>query len=212
MTRRRGRSVDVVADRIRIARWRYAIRNPAFIAELRAVSRLLRKNTRRGTQRYQALLNKWGFDFIGLEILGVLPHMTEHDEAIRFLDAFAPVVLAHPVVAGSNQDGPWLTVTVDTSYPIDIILGAFEQELRDVVAKRKGRLRVDKVDFYVRVYDLAAAGEPFSRIAHTVRKPLSSVKSAFFVARANVFQASPGRSKRALPLATTGGPGRRAPP
>ena len=65
----RRRNPDAEAERVKNARWRYALRHPDFRAELREVSHLHRKRRKEFKRKYDELLKKWGFQFIGLEIV-----------------------------------------------------------------------------------------------------------------------------------------------
>src|SRR5262249_10638059 len=62
------------------------------------------------------------------------------------------------------------------------------------------RRRVDKVDSYLRVYDLAERGQTFGTIAASLGERPSTVKSAFLAARRSVYGLAAAPAKQALPL------------
>lgn len=91
--------------------------------------------------------------------------------------------------------GKILNIRVDLNYPQDVLEGLIRGELRIAKARREqlqnigalplepDRLHVEKVDFYLQVYDKAEAGEPYRLIARTLRRPKSSVQYAHVVAK-----------------------------
>lgn len=88
------------------------------------------------------------------------------------------------------QRGTVLNLGLDLSYPQDVLEGLVKEELRKALKERqrlvaKGQLpappkrqRLDKVDFYLEVYDRAAGGEPYRKIATALRSSRSTVQSA----------------------------------
>ena len=88
-----------------------------------------------------------------------------------------------------------LFLEVDLRYPRDVLIALIDEQLRKTLGERKvtprdgqkKRSRLDKVDSYLKVYDLAEAGETFTQISRTVSKPVSSVKSVYLAARRNIF-------------------------
>jgi hypothetical protein len=114
-------------------------------------------------------------------------------------------------------------IKVDLTHPLDTLLPLIERELRQfanrndtslegepelraTLAQSTGRRRrLDRVEYYLRVFDLAEQGQTFRTIAKELKRPLSSVKSAFLAARRNVFgQAGFPKhaTKKDLPLAS----------
>jgi hypothetical protein len=114
-------------------------------------------------------------------------------------------------------------IRVDLTHPLDTLLPLIERELRQfakrndtslegepelraTLAQSTGhRRRLDRVEYYLRVFDLAEQGQTFRTIAKELKRPLSSVKSAFLAARRNIFGlagSTERASKKALPLET----------
>jgi len=103
---------------------------------------------------------------------------------------------------GSPPRGVLLEILVDLRYPRDVIISLIEQELRKAQKRPRPQQRqhLDKVDFHLKVYDLAEQGDTFAAIANTLGKPKSTVKSAFIAVRRNIFGSAPVHSKKRLPL------------
>src|SRR5262249_36854311 len=78
--------------------------------------------------------------------------------------------------------------------------GALDERGLAPKGTRKTRSRLDKVDFYLQVYDLGTQGETFSAIAARLGRRLSTVKSAFVAAGINIFGPQGAPTKRELPL------------
>lgn len=92
--------------------------------------------------------------------------------------------------------GEVLDLRIDLSYPIDVLVVLIESEIKRVISGKKNlreaihrknghpppkssRQRMDKIGFYLRVYDQTETGKSFSEVARTLKRPLSTVKSAF---------------------------------
>jgi hypothetical protein len=74
----------------------------------------------------------------------------------------------------------WLKLEIDLDYPRDVLLERIEKELSKAMPqRRKARRRWDKFDYYLQVYDLGIQNETFETIARTLKKRVSTVKSAF---------------------------------
>jgi hypothetical protein len=103
-----------------------------------------------------------------------------------------------------------LWISVDLNHPFDLLLALIEAELRNAIEERHSwlkpqprpyqRRRIDKVDFYLKIYDLAEKGETFGMIAKALKQRVSTVKSAFLAARRNIFGTDGSPSKKTLPL------------
>lgn len=64
----------------------------------------------------------------------------------------------------------------------------------------KTRRRLDRVDFYLTVYDRAESAQTFSAIARALKQRVSTVKSAYLAASRQIFGQETRPSKKALPL------------
>jgi hypothetical protein len=127
---------------------------------------------------------------------------------------------AHPVSVIEDCDGETvigpeqlrnphtLYLEIELAYPRDVLLAFIEKILSSVVEERgtkikrdpNKRQRSDKADFEIGVYDQVLAGETFPTIAARLRRPVSSVKSAYLAACWNIFGSAPPRRKRDMPL------------
>src|SRR5262249_41456628 len=61
-----------------------------------------------------------------------------------------------------------------------------------------------RVDFYLRVFDMACEGKLFRDISSELQSRISTVKSAFLAARRNIFGPGAGPSKREAALVDLG--------
>jgi hypothetical protein len=73
-------------------------------------------------------------------------------------------------------------------------MALIEQDLRELMPgpAAERRRRPDKIDFYLAVHDQAVAGKSFREIATTLDQPVSTVKTAFFVACGHIFGSQEG--------------------
>jgi hypothetical protein len=205
MPRRKGPKASSWAEKERFARWRYLIRHPDFRAELRAVSRLYDESSEEFSQQYEALLHKWDLQYIPGEMLALLPHLGQDslEYFLGFLESYGAKIPPYrrPVESDDPLESPFLQLTVDLRYPIDLLVSLVEEEVRFWLTERsRRRRRPDKVEFYLRVYDLAEQGQTFGAIAKALKRRVSTVKSAFLAARRIIFGSAPATSKRQLPL------------
>lgn len=108
-----------------------------------------------------------------------------------------------PVVTTELKEDRFLFFRIDLEHPLEDLLSLIEKELREVYGTRpRRRRRLDRVDFQLRVFDLAEEGKTFSTIAAELQHRPSTIKSAFLVARRNVFGRAGVPSKKRLPLAS----------
>ncbi|GKS59854.1 hypothetical protein YTPLAS18_33810 [Nitrospira sp.] len=105
-----------------------------------------------------------------------------------------------PDLAVSSRDA--LDLTVDLSYPLDVLEEAIRRELRKALRRRRNvpqqkdglvahRRRLDKADYYLRVYDGVTAGKPYIKVAKQVRRPVSTVKKAYLVVARDIQKLAP---------------------
>ena len=117
---------------------------------------------------------------------------------------------AHDELTSANLRKGALWISVDLNHPLDLLLSLIEAELRRAIEDRQSwfkprprpyqRRCIDKVDFYLKIYDLAEKGKTFGAIAKALKRRVSTVKSAFLAARRNIFGADASLSKKTLPL------------
>jgi hypothetical protein len=107
------------------------------------------------------------------------------------------------LTAEAAQRDKTLTLHIRTDYPIDVLMPLIQQHIRWAQDPTPKRRRLDKVDFYLDVYDRSdTRGEKFSEIALALGRPASTIKSAYVMAKVNIFgslDAAP--SKKAAMLA-----------
>lgn len=195
MPRKKGWIAERLGWAAQAARWKYALRNPAFRTELQRLSTLYASGSEGFAAALAGFLDAWGFRYVGGEIFAGLPHVELEADDRRFLEAYSDVVFAPPIFPDPTGDGPVLDLAIDLRHPTDLLLSLVEEIVKEAKEKRgygsSGRRRLDKLDFYLQVYDAAERRETFRAIARSLGKPVSSVKSAFLAARRNVFSQSP---------------------
>lgn len=100
--------------------------------------------------------------------------------------------------------GLFLEITVDLRYPRDLLMSLIELELRKAQDRPRPqqRRRLDKVDFYLKAYDLSEKGETFKAIAKSLKRPVSTVKSAYVAAYKQIYGVKIKHSKKTLPRDT----------
>lgn len=238
MPRRKGPEAERAAARASEARWRYLLRHPIFRADLdetlatRArwpAPPLLDVEIHR---QIFDLWRKWQVSGIPFRALRQTPELSAASLPV-FEALFDPDAAGEPVAVIYDLDGETyldartlgdprsLFLEIDLRYPRDVLLALIDERLRQTFDERrtilgdriagKRRRRLDKVDFQLRVYDLAEAGQTFTKIAEAVGQSPSTVKSAFLAARFNIFVKVPAEagippseqpSKRRTPMAT----------
>ncbi len=195
MPRRTATDAEKLAEQVKNARWRYAIRHPDFRREIRDVGSLRQEEA--GTLgvdwqgSYEALRTKWRFGEIPLGAFDAMVAPDPGDE-VRLLEGFTKDVRAYPVMVGELNPGQRVVrLVVDLDNPPDLLVSLTERELRGLIREYREnpnqRRRFDKLDFYLDVFDRVERGETFPLVAHALRRSPSSVKSAFVAARRNVF-------------------------
>jgi len=114
------------------------------------------------------------------------------------------------------RPGSTLDIRVDLSYPQDVLEAEIKRELckairtrrnyekRGLLPSRPQRVHLEKIGFYLKVYDQAAAGQTFRKIAKGLKKRVSTVKSAYLVACRSIFVGSQKPPKRHLPAKAPG--------
>lgn len=196
MPRRTATSAEKLAEQVKNARWRYAIRHPALRREMREVGNLRQPDAKAqggvGWQgSYEALRAKWRFGEIPRDAFDVMVSSDPGDE-VRLLEGFTKDVRADPVMIGELIPGQRVVrLVVDLDNPLDLLLSLTEQELRDLVREYREtpnrRRRADKLAFFLDVFDRVERSETFPEIARALKRSPSSVKSAFVAARRNIF-------------------------
>lgn len=202
MTRRRGDDVfDAAVEATRL-RWRYAVRHPEFRAELERLGDLLFEKAPSFEDEFLQVRLAWGFPMVPLRALTGFRDVPADEIVSPFLDAMDASVMTLPVVALERVEGgsPWILMMVDTTFPLDMLVSAFETEARDLVGKGGSRRRYDKARFYLDVYDRAEKAQSFDNIARALNRPLSTVKSAYIAASRNIFGVAGAPSKAKVPL------------
>jgi hypothetical protein len=112
------------------------------------------------------------------------------------------------LTADELGDPHTLYLAIELAYPQDVLLSLIEQTLRQVIGERsklikrdsRKRLRSDTADMGRAVYDQVVSGATFQKIASKLKRPVSSVKSAYLAACRNIHGSHPPRPKRHMPL------------
>ena len=124
-----------------------------------------------------------------------------------------------PVSVIDDQDAGYLSgdelgdphtlyLSIELAHPQDVLLSLIEQRLRQVIGERSKlikrdsgkRQRTDTADMGLAVYDQVLSGATFQKIASKLKRPVSSVKSAYLAACRNIHGSHPPRPKRLMPL------------
>jgi hypothetical protein len=195
MPRRTATEGEKLAERAKNARWRLAVRHPAFRQELRALSALVAgpdpATAGNWEGPYGELLKKWRFGEVPRDAIRQLATADPGDE-VRLLEGFTNEVRAYPVSVGELDRGRRIVrLVIDLDNPLDLLMSLTERELRDLAREYRmnpsQRRRFDKLDFYLEVFDRYERGETFPQIARAVKRSPSSVKSAFIAAQRNIY-------------------------
>ena len=195
-------------------RWQFLKRNPKFLAEidrLNAMPRGTRKQLFDLSKEMEQIISKWQLPYrlpltypinvddnilmnLPVKVIKMTPpSLAEQLRAKRDGKAFTEDELR----------GRFVTLEVDTDYAIDDLIALVEGTIRDIYRAKhipQHRRRLEKSEFQLQVYDEALAGKTFAKIAQAVRRPQSTVKSAYLVAIQKIFSDSEQPSKRKLPL------------
>ncbi len=226
MPRRKGPEAENEALKDREVRWKYLLRHPEFRAGLNE----LRRHYREGggySQKEMDFLDKWELYSIPGEILQpYLRNSLTEDLCLETIERYESFFqrrdgdfIGCPVLAGDPWDihdwidppfpgsrpGVFLEIRVDLRYPLDLLVTLIEQEIRTARQKStrpRQRRRLDKLEPYLKVYDLAEKGESYGAIAKALKRRVSTVKSAYLAASRNIFGTAKMPRKRALPLAS----------
>lgn len=229
MPPRKGPEAEAIAAKVRESRWRYLLRYPDFRAELNELRRHYREGggysakhrdfwekweleipsqivypwsrnyliedlSSETVELYESLLERVDRDFLGSAVSADDPYN------IYGWGEYGPPPRTDP----GPGPGRFLEIEVDLSYPDDVILSLINEELRKARqehTRSRQRQRPDKVDFYLKIYDLAERGDTFGVIAKALKKRVSTVKSAFLTARRNIFGSAAAPTKKSVPLA-----------
>jgi hypothetical protein len=206
MPRRIGKAADTTAARGALARINLVIRNSRFQKELTEVQ---------GRHAINKLAERWGLFRIPVLTrdahIGRLISSTDSGALLAEIPSYIPRVellraylfeaLNGPEVVNDFQYREILEMKIDLSYPMDILEEAIRAEVRKAKIERARlqaasgvlakRTRLDKTDFQLKVYDLAKEAKTFTEIRDIIRKPLSTIKSAFLVAKLNINNVKP---------------------
>lgn len=163
---------------------------------------------------------EWGIPWDLLSLLSFRQWRRDQDPSERIPSASflsdSPVVawpdsftLPEPFVSVLRADGResvpeptrYLNLRVDLDHPVEALLPLIEKELgRHSPRHRRGRRRLNQVEFHLKVFDLAEEGMTFKAMAVKLGRRPSTIKSALLVARRKIFGDAPIPSKAALPL------------
>jgi hypothetical protein len=164
---------------------------------------------------YEARQNPKSNEMLRPAVIGTEPFDQWSEEQTEQWDGTEQVVEV-------PSDIPWpgtvLNIRVDLSYPQDVIEAEINRQVRKAKDRRQEledqgllpgrpeRLRLDKINFQLKVYDLAKAGKTFREIHDETNRPVSSVKSALLAVSSKIASLvipailPPRVSKESLPL------------
>ncbi len=188
------------------ARWRYLLRNLDFQKDLESLHKLQRTN--KGELDWisacEEVADRRGLARIPGEIIiywpGVPLEPEDYPALEQYWSQFDVSVDYSPVASTELRDDRFLFFWVDLNHPVQDLLPLIEEELREQTRhRRRRRMRADKIDFHLQVFDMARTGKTFSEIAHALLCQRSTVKSAYQLAGRRIFGPGANRpSKDAL--------------
>jgi hypothetical protein len=184
----------------------YLGRNPDFLEDIRRFEKLRRQHqgdlvriAKLVTPEADRLAAQWDLDWIDIAFLGagLEPHPPQ---PVYSWTPGAEIGMGEATKT-PNKELPFLHISVDLRYPVDLLVPLVERELRaKALGYPRGRARLDQIDFHLKIFDGASEGQTFPEIAARMRRKLSTVKSAYLVASRNIFGPQRGPSKRGAPL------------
>lgn len=206
MPRKKSASAEAATRKAQEAHWRFLVHNPEFQKDLEHLHGFYRKRPvsqkawanllKKWFQESTRVADKWGLARIPLLAIANFPFLDESN-----LESFGTEwgIAYLPVMMTKLVDDRFLFFRVDLEHSLESSLPLLEQQLRAFYRTRaRRRRRFDKVDFQLSVYKSAAKGETFFNIAKKLRKPTSTVKSAYLVARKAIFSKKATPSKKRL--------------
>ncbi len=205
MPRRSAQKAESEIKREMEIRWAYLLRNPHFqkaMDELMDIRTGKKKDLegREFTILKKYRVNNLSDDHLKLLISSSLTWDTGKREelVVKKPPLEGPVVALYwpdesDHMASGMGTGPYMTITVDLSYPIDLLLPLIEEEIRTAHPFLGRRRHRDKDAFKLKVYDLAQKRVPFTLIAMKLKSRVSTVKSAYIAARRNIFENIAGK-------------------
>jgi hypothetical protein len=222
--RKKGPEARADEQAVRHARLRYLLRNPTFRSEFNQLRQVLQQIpvSDDGTAhpadasrfaRIAELRSKWSLDGISYSILFRREYPDLVAENVPYFESLlgAPGVRNpfYPPVGSRFLRPGVLAMYVDLNHPADLLVALTEDQLRKAISVHhsgdgkpapRHRRRLDRVDYYLQVYDLSEKGAKFGSIAKTLHRPVSSVKVAFLAARRNIFGPAYAPTKKGIVL------------
>ncbi len=150
--------------------------------------------------KWHTFNSKWGINLPKAALTDALPALRQNTiEQWTLIYSKEPAIVPFPLRAGHSWKN-WLRLEINLSYPRDILMERIEQQLAQVMSQsRKARRRWDKFDYYLQVYDLGLKNETFAAIARTLKKRVSTVKSAFLSIGRTISSFDPTGLKKSHP-------------
>lgn len=201
MPRKHRNQATTQSHAVQIARWRYLLRNSEFQKDLDALNGALKGNGLQFFEERERIADKWGLLRIPGEAIVYWPGGRPHPDDFESLEKYGSedFVSRSPVTATELRESRFLILWVDLNHPADVLLPLIEEELRHQIRPQR-RHRLDKVDFHLRVFDLASEGLTFSEIANKVHSNVSTVKGAYLAATKKIFVDTDRPKKKHLSL------------
>lgn len=145
---------------------------------------------------WRSFNSEWKIRLPKVALSNSLPDLSQdsiqHWNAYQFEDSS----IVPPPVKIRHSQKTQLRLEIDLRYPRDILIERIERELVKVMQPRhKTRRRWDKFAYYLQVHDLVLNGETFAFVAKTLKKRVSTIKSAFLSIMTMVATFSPNGLK-----------------
>ncbi len=185
--------------------WRYLVRNPDFQSDMQNLRQsMIDVGLSEFMTECASVADKWGLLRIPPIAIIYWPGENLNRDEVRDAEHYGSefAVSYSPVESTELRDDRFLFLRVDLEQPADVLLPLFQEELRQQTENRsRRRRRLDKVDFYLEVFDRAKDGATFLEIASELDRSPSTVKSAYITAAQNIFGPARAPTKDRLPLA-----------
>ncbi len=210
----RGEAREVLQQE-RESRWRYVVRHPEFRRRLRELRALYQNSDPLEVEAtHKDFVKKWGLEKIPFDILtreyipDEIPLKNQFYETFCHAAPLCPPVQIDEGPAGfitpsGVHRGEFATITVDLSYPDNLLVAAIGAELKafrgDGPRRRHHR---DKTDEFLDVYDRAEKGESIATIASALNESPSTVKGRLRAALRKIYSSTELPSKWGLVLAS----------
>ena len=201
MPRRKARESEARVETVAHVQWRFLLRHPDFRNDLQELARVGQIDLKNFLDESERVTKKWGLIRIPPLALSYAHWLADRTE-VEFFEPFGRDrfgISYTPVMLAELKENRFLFLRIDVEQPLEQLLPLIERELRSFYRERpQRRSRFDKIDFQLKVYDLAVNGKKLTEIAEELKKRLSTVKSGFLAAKQRIYGAIQSPTKNAV--------------